>query len=188
MSRAGKFVVVGSAVWLVASEAYAAHRTPLGQLLDIFISLCYLAVVVLAVVLVFTGWRQRRWRAMIPLAACVIAAVAFIPLGRLVSSALFAWSLPSYETIVRQMESGTIPVSTEFSEVRQAEPGARLARGVFAGKDTNGVLTVIFFTEAGFPALHSGYLYRSSGELGSGLESRWPINEKVRSNWFYISN
>src|SRR5207244_13650063 len=102
-----------------------------------------------------------------------------IPIGRLVSHAVFAWSLPSYERVVQQIESGSIPVSAEFAKIRQAEREARLAYGVFAGKDTNGILTVVFFTESGFPALHSGYMYRSSGEMSSGLESRWPINQKL---------
>jgi hypothetical protein len=188
MSRAGKFVIIASAMWLIASELYAAHRTNAGGLLDIVISLCFFGVVIYAVVLVFAEWRKRRWRAMIPLAACVLSVVVFIPLGRLVSRAVFAWSLLSYEGVVQQIEFGSIPVSGEYAEIRGAEREARLAYGVFADKDTNGVLTVMFFTESGFPALHGGYIYRSSGELSAELESRWPIREKVRSKWFYFSN
>jgi hypothetical protein len=188
MARDGKLMVVASVIWLFAQEAIAAHRTSLGLLLGLLLSFCFLLVAILAVVRVFTEWRERRWRAAIPLAVCVFAVIIFIPLGRLVSRAVFAWSLPSYERIVRRIESGSIPVPAQFGEVREAKQEARLAYAVFAGKDTNGVLTVIFFTEKGFPALHSGYLYTSSGELGLGLQSRLPIREKVRSKWFYVSN
>jgi hypothetical protein len=188
MSRAGKFVVVASVIWLVANEAIAAHRTSISVLLGVFSSLCFLGVIVFSLVLSFTDWQQRRWRALLPLAACVVAIAIFLPLGRLITDAVFDWSLPSYEAIVQQVESGSIPTSVEFSEMPQAERQARLAYGVFAQKDTNGVVRVMFFTESGFPALHSGYLYTSSGEPGSGVESRWPTVHKVRNKWFYISN
>ena len=188
MSRAGKFVVVASVVWLVASEAIAAHRTTALVFLGMFIDLCFLGVAVFGLVHAISEWRQRRWRAVLPLATCGLAAAVFIPLGRMISRAMFDWALPSYEAVVRQVESGVIPASSEFSELPQAEQQVRLAYGVFAQKDSNRVVRVIFFTESGLPALHSGYLYSSSGEPGLGIESRWPTVEKIRNNWFYISN
>jgi len=188
MSRAGKFVVVASVIWLFANEAIAAHRTTALVFLGMFMSLCFLGVAVFGLVLAISEWRQRRWRAVLPLVACVLAVVVFIPLGRMISRAMFDWALPTYEAVVRQIESGGIPASSEFSELPQAEHQARLAYGVFAQKDSNGVVSVIFFTESGFPALHSGFLYSSSGEPGEGIESRWPTVEKIRTNWFYISN
>jgi len=188
MSRSGKFVVVASVVWLAATEAIAAHRTTGLVFLGILISLGFLAVTVLGLVRAFTEWRQRRWRAILPLAACVLAVLIFMPLERLITHAVFDWSLPSYEAVVRRVESGSIPSSAKTSDITQAAREARLAYGVFAQKDPNGVVTVMFFTESGFPALHSGYMYSSSGEPASGFESRWPTVEKVKSNWFYISN
>ena len=188
MSRHGKLVVVASVIWLIASEMVTAHRASSLVLLDLFISLCFFGVIIFSFVLSFADWRQRRWRALLPLAVCVFAVAIFIPLGRLISYAIFDWSLVSYEAIVRQVESGSIPTSAEFSKIPQADRQARLAYGVFAQKDTNGVVRVMFFTESGFPALHSGYLYSSSGEPGSGVESRWPIVRKVKDKWFYISN
>jgi len=188
MSRAGKFVVLASVVWLAAAETIAAHRTTGLVFLGLLISLCFLAVTVLGLVRAFTEWRQRRWRAVLPLAACVFAVSIFMPLGRLITHAVFDWSFPSYEAVVRRVESGSIPSSTEVSDITQAARGARLAYRVLAQKGTNGVVMVMFFTESGFPALHSGYMYSSSGEPVSGFESRWPTVEKVKSNWFYISN
>jgi hypothetical protein len=188
MSRAGKFVVVASVVWLLASEAIAAHRTTALVFLGMFIDLCFLGVAVFGLVHAISEWRQRRWRAVLPLAACGLAVAVSVPCGRMISRAMFDWALPSYEAVVRQVESGVIPASSEFSELPQAEQQVRLAYGVFAQKDSNRVVRVIFFTESGFPALHSGYLYSSSGEPGLGIESRWPTVEKIRNNWFYISN
>ena len=188
MSRAGKYVVIASVILLASNEAITAHRTDLGVLLGLLLSLIWFSVSIFSAVLVFIDWRERRWRALLPLAACVFTMVIFGPLARLITPVVFAWSLPSYEAIVRQVESGAIPVSTEFSEIPQAQRQARLAQSVDAQKDADGVVRVIFWTESGFPALHSGYLYSSSGEPGAGMGAGWSIRETVRSNWFSISN
>ncbi len=93
-----------------------AHRTSNGVLLGLLLSLFWFCVSLYGVVLVFIEWRQRRWRALLPLTACVATMAIFGPLARLITPVLFAWSLPSYEAIVRQVESGTIPLSIEFCE------------------------------------------------------------------------
>jgi hypothetical protein len=88
------------------------------------------------------------------------------------------------------MESGSIPVSTNWTSFPQAVPLAPLTYAVFAQKDTNGVLTVEFITESGFPVKHSGYLYILSGviEPGSKEDSHWPIRKEEGTRWFFISN
>jgi hypothetical protein len=79
----------------------------------------------------------------------------FLGCSRSDSRAAFLSSLPRYERVVGSMESGSVPMPAQFGEVRLASEDARLAQNVFAGRDTNGVLTVMFFTRSGFPALHS---------------------------------
>lgn len=191
MSRLGKFVVITSVVWFVMSTIYFAHRDSIVlQLLGTPVMLCFLAAVVIGIVCIFVEWRQRRWLALLPFAACVLSVVVSMPIVRTVREYIFARSLPSYEAVVRQMESGSIPVSTNLSPVPQAVPLAHLAYAVLAQKDTNGALTVEFLTEGGFPVKHSGYLYLSSGviEPGSMEDERWPIRHEERSRWFYISD
>ncbi|MDB6065213.1 MAG: hypothetical protein JWR26_1421 [Pedosphaera sp.] len=75
-----------------------------------------------------------------------------------------------------------------MTDIKQSAPNAPLAYGVFARRATNGAVIVLFFTESGFPALHSGYLYCSTGKPDSADESKWPIIEKMRNNWFFFSN
>jgi hypothetical protein len=88
------------------------------------------------------------------------------------------------------MESGEISVSTEMDRIPQAILKARMAYAVFAQKETNGVLTVEFLTETGFPVKHSGYLYCSSGTIapGSAEDRHWPIIHEERPKWFSISD
>ena len=190
MSRSGKFVVYVSVIWCVGCVALLTRRTSLLQLLSLPLVLLFFAAVVTSLACVFTGWRQQRWRSMIPLLACVIA---FFLSGKLVRTArhfVFVWALPSYEAVIRQMESGSIPVSANLNRIPRAEPGARWVYRVFAARNANGVLMVEFLTETGFPVKHSGYLYSSSGviEPGSEVDSRWPIRHEVRSKWFFISD
>jgi ABC-type transport system involved in multi-copper enzyme maturation permease subunit len=151
-------------------------------------SIAFLGITIYSLQLVFNERRARGWKAALPFAVCVLMIVIFIPLGTLVSTAVFAYSLPSYEAIVRKVESGSIEVHEHFETIPQATQKARLTYRVDAKKDASGVVRVIFWTEFGFPTFHSGYLYSSSGKLDSDLKSRWPITEQVRSNWFYISN
>lgn len=152
------------------------------------ICLCFLGVAVYGVVVAFAGWRQRHWKAVLPLVTCLLAVAVFRPVAILTRQAVFAWALPSYEAVVRQVESGGIPATAKFASLPQAERQARLTYGVFGSKEPSGKISIMFFTDEGFPALHSGYFYDSSGEPGPGMELRWPIVERVRGNWFYFSN
>jgi hypothetical protein len=190
MSPLDKFVVRVAVIWCVGSTVFFSHRTNLTQLLTLPLALCFLAAVIISIVCAFSEWRQRRWISLLPFGTCVLSVVVCGAIVRPIRQAIFVWSLPSYEGVVQQMESGSIPVSATLSRVPQAESKARLTYGVFAQKGTNGVLTVEFLTECGFPVKHSGYLYCSSGviALGSDADSRWPIRHEEKPKWFYVSD
>jgi len=138
-------------------------------------------------VLIFTRWRQERWRSFIPVGACALAVVLAPEVGGLIREFIFQRSLPHYEAIIRQMEAGSIPVTSELRRIPQAE--GSLAYAVLAQR-TNDVLSVEFLTGGGFPVKHSGYLYCSSGaiERGSLIDRRWRKKREVRPSWFRISD
>jgi hypothetical protein len=191
ISRVGKFVIAASVIWFIIFTVYAIHRRSIVlQLLGLPVSLGFFAAFITGFVCVFTEWRQRRWFSMLPLTVCVLSIVISGKVVRMIREVIFTQSLPSCEAVVHQMESGSISVSPTLSRIPQAESEASLAYAVLAQRDTNGVLTVEFLTEAGFPVKHSGYLYTSSGTIASGSleDSRWPIKHKERPQWFYISD
>ena len=190
MSRLGKFVVIVAVIWFFGSTLFFSHRTNLSQLLTLPLVPCFHVAVIISIVCIFSEWRQRRWLSLLPFAACVVSVIVSGMVVRPIRHAIFIQSLPSYEAVVRQMESGSIPVSTNLSPIPQAVPQARFAYAVLAEKDTNGVLTIEFLTEGGFPVKHSGYMYCSSGIIapGSTADSRWPIRHEERPRWFYISD
>jgi hypothetical protein len=152
--------------------------------------LLFLVAVISSVICIFIEWRVRRWLSLLPVGACILSIVTSDALTKWIRHAIFINSLPSYEQIVRRIESGEILVSTNFTDIPQAIPTARLAWAVHARRDSSGVLTVEFLTEGGFPVLHSGYLYCSSGTIEPGTieDSRWPFRHEERPKWFAISD
>ena len=190
MSRFDKVTIWMAAFAFVAITAFAVHRTPLSQLISLPILLGFLLLVCVSFARVFTRWRARRWRALIPLGACAAAIIAIMVVGRLVSRTLFAWALPSYEHVIGDIQSGRIAVSDKFIRIPEAESSARLTYAVFAQRQPNGSLFVEFLTERGFPVKHSGYLYASSDHIDDAafIRSRWPITSHMREHWFYISD
>lgn len=190
MSRLGKFVIVVAVVWLIGATVFFSHRTLISQLWTLPVFPCFLVAVVISIVCIFREWRQRRWFSLVPFASCVLAVVISDAVSHRIRHAIFIQSLPSYEAVVQQMESGSILVPTKLSPLPQAVPLADLAYAVLAQKDTNGVLMVEFLTEGGFPVKHSGYLYVSSGvvEPGSMEDDRWPFRHEERPRWFYVSD
>ena len=190
MSRLGQFVIVVAVVWLVPATVFFSHRTTRSQLLTMPLVPCFLAASVISIVCIFSEWRRRRLLALLPFAACVLSVVISGAVSHRIRQAIFTQSLPSCEAVVHQMESGSILVSTNLSQIPSAVPLAHLAYAVLAQKDTHGVLMVEFLTEGGFPVKHSGYLYVSSGvvEPGSMEDSRWPFRHEEQPRWFYISD
>lgn len=188
MPRSAKITVVIAGLWFLVFTAFVARPSPSTQLLSMLLTLGLFVFGFISFVRVFTHWHRERWRALVPLSVCVLVVVLAPELGAAIRQLIFQRSLPRYESIIRQIESGAIPVSSELRHISQAE-GA-WAYAVLARRGTNGVLTVEFLTGGGFPVKHSGYLYCSSGviESGSLADSRWPKKQEVKPSWFRISD
>jgi hypothetical protein len=190
MPRVDKISIWLAALSFVVITGFAAHRTPLTQLISMPIMLLFFVLVCASFGRIFTRWRARRWLALVPFAACVAAILAMMIVGRLLHHALFAWALPSYERIVHDIESGQIAVSQPGRSIPEAVGRARLTYAVIASRAPNGSLSVEFLTESGFPVKHSGYLYSASDRIDDDpfIQSRWPICSRMREHWFYISD
>jgi hypothetical protein len=190
MSRRGKIAIVFSEVWFVVGTAYYAHRGIL-QFIAVPMLLGILVVAVLTFMWVFADWRRYGWRSVLPFLICVFSLVGSFAAALRIREVIFEWPLPSYEALVRQMQTGEILVTNlNRSYIPGAESQARLAYSVAAWRDTNGVLTVEIQTEAGFPGMHSGYLFCSAGVIApdSVADKRWPGRRQVRPQWFFVSD
>jgi hypothetical protein len=154
------------------------------QLLSIPLALWFLVGVVAAIAVLLTEWHRLRWRSLTPLGTCLGSFFLALPLVHLSRHLAFLWALPSYEAVVKQIETGAISVSPSGTIIEGVQ--ARMAFRILAARTVDGSLTVEFITELGFPVLHSGYLYSSKGSIDS--DPRWPIHEEVRKNWYFISD
>ena len=190
LTRADQFIALVCVAWFFLVTGFAAHPIATLQLGSMLLIPFLVGAALVSVVLVFARWRRQGVRALIPLFACGLFAVAPFEVARPVRAAIRAWAFPSYERLVARIESGAIPVSGELHRVDGAESEARFAYAVLAGRDSNQVLTVEIFTGGGFPVKHDGYLYCSAGTIapGSLSDERWRRRKDLGRGWFEISD
>jgi hypothetical protein len=180
--------VTVAVLWSLSFVAFSGWQSLVTQLLSFLLSIGLLVFCAVSFVRIFTRWKRESWRSAIPFLVCVVAVFAAEVGGNSLRSFLFMRALPRYESVIREIETGTFPVKNGETVAipRKEETGAY---AIFAYR-TNGVLAVEFLTGGGFPVKHSGYLYSSSGvvERGSIAQRRWPRRTKVRPLWFRISD
>jgi hypothetical protein len=186
LSPRGKIIVALSVVSCLCLVVYGARRIPVLQFLSCLVVLVFPAVTLLGVIEAFIEWRRRRWRAVAPLAACLLTIPILWMVVPLAQRAVFAWSFPSYERIVQKMEAGEIAVSSESQHLPEAIAQARMVTSVRAKRYADGRLIVEFFTEGGFPVMNSGYVYCSScRNVGDARkEVSWRFLHEIKPKWF----
>jgi len=185
MSRDEKLFLAAVAICYLVTLYASVHRNLMTMALALLAALVFLFVCALAFVAIFE-WKRIRWRALLPFAMCAAAIISWRSAQPLMDKALFLWALPSYEAIVRDVDSGKIPASARFEIIEGLEKRARLAYSVWTQRDGRGVVRIMFFTEGMSFAGHDGYLYCSSGEPGPKLESRWYVGRKMKEHWYRV--
>jgi hypothetical protein len=175
--------------WCVTSVAFSARPTPALQ----FASLGALALFVVAsgasFVTAVLGLRRRRWRALLPLAACVACPFVAAYASEQVVRVIFERSLSGYEVVVAGIDAGSrAPFQNHWRP--QAEADIAGVDSVGAERTEEGVLLVQFDFGAGFPAKHTAHLYSSSGSIptGSRMAKRWPFTRRLGDRWLLVSN
>jgi hypothetical protein len=73
----------------------------------------------------------------------------------------FRYQRPDYEAVISMIERGQIPVAANLGQIAIPDSYKHLVYAVLGNRDPNGVLTIEFLMGSGFPAKHSGFLYRS---------------------------
>jgi hypothetical protein len=148
---------------------------------------CLLAAGIAGAVRGVARWKEERWRCLIPWAAVGLAMVLAPEAGIWIRNRRFLQVLPHYESILREMDSGRIPVTSELGRIPGAE--GPFAEAVLAQRTQDG-LHVEFLSGGGFPLKHHGYLYLSTGliEPKSPVGKRWPNRYELRPRWYRISD
>ena len=180
--------VIVAGLWTTSFVVFVVHPSMATQLLSMLLGLGLLVAGCVGFVRLFRHWERERWREVLPPVACVLVVVLMPETGAAARRAVFQHSLPGFESVIHQIEQGTIPVTIELQPIPQARSGS--GGPVLAQRSTNGVLTVEFITGGGFPVKHSGFLYCSSGsiEAGSRTDSRWPRRQPIKPRWYRVSD
>jgi hypothetical protein len=107
----------------------------------------------------------------------------------LIRNVSFKISRPQYEAAVRLIADGKPSVGNQPTPVILPPQYASLAYAGFAERDSNGVLSVVFYYGRAFPVKHSAYLYRSRGTFEqwqhAGDWTRWT---RLDEHWYRISD
>ena len=107
-------------------------------------------------------------------------------LGGHANTYLFYRDLPRMKEVVALLQ--TRPLTSRRERIDLPVQYKDLAYVTQAGKDSQGIVTVLFFVGGGFPAKHTCYLYRSDDKISSDLRAEWHSSRHREKNWFQVSD
>lgn len=171
---------------------FALKPKVLWQMISIVLFLAVLIVLITDLVVVPDQWKRYRFKSFLPFCVgslCLAMSVPSVISGHLLRDHLFRCRLPQYEAVLRMMMDGSIEVREQLGRIELPSKYSNLALMTLAQKDDNDILTAEFIIGGGFPVKHSGYLYRSDGELQKWEHAaRWPRWFKIDDHWYRISD
>jgi hypothetical protein len=175
--------------WCATSVAFNARPTTVLQLTSLGALLLLIVAACASLVTAVVGVRRRRWRTLLPLAACVACPFVAGYASEQAERVLFARSLSNYQVVVARLESAAL-APFEHHERPQAEADIAGVDSVFAERTQDGVLLVELDFGTGFPAKHTAHLYSSSGSIPSRsrMAKRWPFTRRLADRWLLVSN
>jgi hypothetical protein len=183
-------VAVLCALYCGADVAFAVKQTPERQFAGMLALTGWVFALVLAIVCLGSHWSSLRYRTVVPLLLCLGSCAGTPSLARAARAVQFEQRFTRFQSLIARMEAGAVPVSAEPQAISLPDEDRDLAYRVTAQRDSNGVLIVECLTGGGFPVVHSGLLYSSSGKVepGSLFASRWPICVQVKPKWFRVAD
>jgi hypothetical protein len=183
-------VSVYSAIFLAIYTKYSIKQTTFWQFIVIFMVMGFLALIIASAITLFTGIRKSKHMACIPLSICLIVLIFMFIVTPRIKDMVFNGRLVKYEKIVNMIRNNELKIDTTNHKVVLPDEYKHLSYLVLGEVDKNGVLTVEFFTGIGFPVKHSGYMYRSDGNILSdpAINKRWHNITRKNDNWYYFSD
>lgn len=182
--------LIYSTVFLVVYTMFSVKQTPIMQFITMFMTLGFLVLLIASGIALLSCWKENRFKSFYPLAICAFVVVYIIVAVPAIKDIAFKKSLPKYEKIISMINRGEIEIDISRKRIELPSDYKALAYATFGERDSKGVLTIEFFTGAGFPVKHSGYIYRSDGQLSSSPEvyKRWRYIKGKSQNWYYFSD
>jgi len=183
-------VSIYSAIFLMVYTRYSIRQTTTMQFIAIFMILGFLAIFIASIVVLFNCWKENKYKAFLPFSVCVMVLMYMIFAVPVVKDVAFHRKLVKYEKIVNMVNEGELVINTNSHRIELPDDYKQLAYVAFGEYDDKGVLTLEFFTGAGYPVKHSGYLYRSDGSItpDSTIHKKWRHIVRKSHNWYYFSD
>ena len=107
-------------------------------------------------------------------------------LGGHASTYLFYRDLPRMKEVVALLQSR--PLTSRREHIYLPAQYKDLAYSTQAGKDSQGMVTVLFLVGVGFPVKHVYYLYRSDDTISPNLRLEWRGGYRREKYWFQVSD
>jgi hypothetical protein len=165
-------------VFAVVSGLFAFRETTNLQLLSMLFFLGLFVSVILSLVYASRSWSQLRWRALLPLAACVVVFLVPAKLGRFARDIYFRRQIPRLEGAVQTYRS-----SGQWPDVSWS------GYQVTPGKLDDKVLAVIFWWGGGFPVKHTALIYYSADDPKDYFrEGGWRRGYSVKDHWWVVKD
>ncbi|MBC7529865.1 MAG: hypothetical protein H7308_20230 [Chthonomonadaceae bacterium] len=107
-------------------------------------------------------------------------------LGSYANTYLYYRDLPRMKEVVALLQNRPLTIRREHIDLPAQYKD--LAYVTQAGKDSQGVMTVLFIVGSGFPTKHTCYLYRSDDKISPELRAEWHSSRHRENNWFQVSD
>jgi len=184
-----KFKFLICIIWLITSTMFCAKKSGELQLVTMLLLPVIFGVLIASIISVFRNWSKDKFLSFIPLVACILSVILPLRAGTEIRNQLFEYRLPQYQRMISRIESESVEVGHELSNIQIKPTEEYLALNVYAIKEGES-LYVEFLTGGGFPVKHSGYLYSQSGVIpvNSMIGKRWPSHRKINEYWFRFSD
>ncbi len=181
-------VFVYSLIFLAIYTKYSIKQTPVMQFVTTFMIMGFLVLLIASVIVLFTRWKESKWKSFYPLTIYMVVIVYMVIAVPAIKDIVFKKNLAKYEKIVSMIDYGEIKIDTSRKKIELPDDYKTLAYVAFGKRDSEGVLTIELFTGAGFPVKHSGYIYRSDGQLSSDSDiyKRSRYIKRKNQKWFYF--
>jgi hypothetical protein len=165
-------------IFAVVRALFAFRETPGLQLLLMLFFLGLFVSVILSVVYASRSWSRLHWRALFPLATCVVVFLAPAKLGCFARDTYFRRQIPRLDGAVQTYRSSGQWPGVSWSGYL-----------VTPGKLQDNDMDVIFWWGGGFPVKHTVLIYHSSDDPKSHFKkSSWRSGYPLQDHWWVVKD
>jgi hypothetical protein len=169
-------IYIISAVFALISAAFAFKENVVLQLIFMIAVLGIFVSFILAVIHLKRRWSVLRWKAIMPLAICLLAITVPAHMAQLVRDAYFQSIIPDLESELPSIITNGEPAQTRWR-----------GYGVTPLATASGDTAVTFWWGSGFPVKHTALVYCPVDDPKDYFQDHgWRRGYSLRENWWVV--